>query len=50
MCENCGKIEDIPDTTLPSFEKEIAKRHKFLVKRHSLEFFGLCDECQKIND
>ncbi len=47
VCENCGRIEDIEDTVIPSLEKHIEKKHYFLVKRHSLEFFGLCRNCQK---
>lgn len=46
ICENCGKIEDISDTIVPELEKEIHKKSGFLVKRHSLEFFGLCPLCQ----
>jgi Fur family transcriptional regulator, ferric uptake regulator len=47
VCENCGKIEDVLSQTIPALEKEIQSEHKFLVKRHSLEFFGLCEDCQK---
>jgi Fur family ferric uptake transcriptional regulator len=47
ICENCGKIEDIPDTIIPEIEKELGGKHSFLIKRHSLEFFGLCNDCQK---
>lgn len=47
VCETCGKIEDVSSQVIPALEKEIQKKHKFLVKRHSLEFFGLCSDCQK---
>lgn len=47
ICENCGRIEDIQDTVIPALEKNIAKKHNFIVKRHSLEFFGLCADCKK---
>lgn len=44
ICENCGKLEDIVIS-----EKvlliQVAKKSKFKVKRHNLEFFGLCDKC-----
>jgi len=46
ICGNCDSIEDINDTTVPSLEKEIQQKYKFLVKRHSLEFFGICKNCQ----
>lgn len=47
LCENCGRIEDITDTIIPKMEKNLQKTHKFLIKRHSLEFFGICSNCQK---
>ncbi len=47
ICQNCGKIEDVKDTVIPDFEKKIAKKYKFLVKSHSLEFYGFCNDCQK---
>lgn len=46
VCENCGKIEDVSTQAIPALEKEIQQKHSFLVKRHSLEFFGLCVDCQ----
>lgn len=46
ICENCGKIEDISDLIIPKLEKDIKNKRNFLVKRHSLEFFGLCKLCQ----
>ena len=46
VCTNCGKIEDIPDAYMQEFEKEIKTKKQFLVKSHSLEFFGLCKNCQ----
>lgn len=47
ICENCGKIESVSDTVIPQMEKEILNKQKFLVKKHSLEFFGICNNCQK---
>lgn len=47
ICENCGKIEDISDTVIPAVEKQIHNKYGFLVKRHSLEFFGVCKKCQQ---
>lgn len=47
ICEKCGSVEDIEDTVIPTLEKHIEIEHRFLVKRHSLEFFGVCDNCQK---
>src|SRR6266478_3200114 len=43
LCENCGKVIDIPDTMVPKLQEELEKKYKFIIKRHSLEFFGLCE-------
>jgi len=47
ICESCGKIEDISDCEIESWEQAIAKKKQFIIKRHSLEFYGLCHVCQR---
>lgn len=47
ICQKCGKVEDISDCNISALEKEIKQKKHFLVKEHSLEFFGLCRDCQK---
>ena len=52
VCINCGKIIDYSDFTdqelkfLVEAEKKIAKNYAFEVREHSIEFYGLCKECQ----
>lgn len=46
VCRNCGEIEDISDCNITALEKDIQKIKGFLVASHSLEFFGLCKNCQ----
>lgn len=46
VCESCGGIEDISDCAIEILEKDINKKKGFLVKRHALEFFGVCKQCQ----
>lgn len=46
ICESCGIIEDISDCAIKPLERDIKKKKKFLVKRHTLEFYGLCTNCQ----
>lgn len=46
ICSECGKIEDISDCGLDQMEKTIKRKKGFLVRRHSLEFFGICSICQ----
>ncbi len=49
VCTNCGVIADVRvSEPIEELEQEIAKVHQFLVTRHSLEFFGLCINCQQI--
>ncbi len=47
ICELCGVIEDISDCNIDQLEKNITKKKGLLIKRHSLEFFGLCTVCQQ---
>lgn len=46
ICEKCSSISDISDCGISEWEKEIRSKKGFLVKRHSLEFFGVCSSCQ----
>ena len=47
VCESCGAIEDISDCNIVALEKDIEKRKHIKVTSHSLEFFGICANCQK---
>jgi Fur family transcriptional regulator, peroxide stress response regulator len=46
-CEKCGYIFDLDETVDCSIERKIAKKTGFKIKRHYLEFIGLCCSCQK---
>ncbi len=46
ICEKCGKIEDVLGCGVKELEEEIGKKTGYIVKRHSLEFYGLCSDCQ----
>jgi Fur family ferric uptake transcriptional regulator len=45
VCDQCGSVEDIPldDSILL---KRVRKQTDFQIKSHSLEFFGICANCQ----
>lgn len=47
VCENCGRVEDISDCGIEEWERKIKQKKHFLVKHHSLEFFGICKSCQQ---
>lgn len=46
ICEKCGAIEDISDCKIDEFQKSIESKKQFKVTSHSLEFFGVCKQCQ----
>lgn len=47
ICENCNSIQDVEfEEDLKEEEENIAKTTGFQVKRHALEFFGLCKNCK----
>src|SRR3989344_4717406 len=46
ICMNCKKVEDIDiENDVSKHEKYIFDTKKFKVLNHSLEFFGLCENC-----
>lgn len=48
ICTKCDMVEDIfLDTDLHKEEEEVFKDLGFKITSHSLEFFGLCKNCQK---
>ncbi|MCB9207829.1 MAG: transcriptional repressor [Ignavibacteriales bacterium] len=42
ICSNCGEIEKVPIC----FVSEIKKITKYKITKHTLEFMGLCPNCQ----
>lgn len=47
VCETCGDIQDISDCNIDVLENHIEKKKNFKVTSHSLEFFGICQSCQR---
>lgn len=47
VCTGCGKIVDPEVVSLDEFENEIVRKTGFRILYHRLDFFGLCQECQK---
>lgn len=47
ICVNCKQVKDVEmEKDLDSFSAKIAKQAGFKPVGHSLEFFGLCKDCQ----
>lgn len=47
ICDECGAIEDIGRCSMKRSEKKVEEKLGFKIKNHSLEFFGICRNCQK---
>lgn len=45
ICEKCGRVEDVIDCPIGELEKNITQKQNFIIKRHTLEFFGVCSNC-----
>ena len=46
ICESCGMLEDI-SCSVEEIDQEIKQKKGFTVSHHSLEFYGICKNCQK---
>jgi len=49
-CLNCGESLPVNDCPVHELEKELKTSYRFQVFYHSLEFFGLCEQCQIITN
>ncbi|WP_234121062.1 Fur family transcriptional regulator [Clostridium hydrogenum] len=47
ICTNCGKVTEVEGDLLDALEEKIEKHYNFLIKNHSVKFYGLCSECRK---
>jgi Fur family ferric uptake transcriptional regulator len=47
ICEGCGSVQDIENDDLASLEQKVRGESGFVVRRHTLEFFGLCNKCHQ---
>ena len=47
-CTECNHVECFElEENIADQEREISRRTKFKIQRHILDFFGLCEKCQK---
>ncbi len=54
ICKNCGKILDIQDDCIDkmkevvfNFTQYLEEKYNFSISEHSVDFFGLCNDCKK---
>lgn len=48
ICSECGTVVDFTDCELDELEKKLSQETGFEVEEHLLEFFGHCQNCQRI--
>jgi len=46
VCTGCGRILEFRDDALEARQQAAARRHGFLLQRHSLRLYGRCRSCQ----
>lgn len=46
ICTDCGKIIEFVDPDIEKRQEEIAQRLGFKICEHSMQIFGLCQDCQ----
>ena len=46
ICQICNLVEDISDCNIKEWVRGLEIKKGFLIKNHSLEFFGVCQKCQ----
>lgn len=47
ICERCDSTEEVHCAGINSIIKTLEKSSDFKIKRHNLEFYGLCSKCGK---
>ncbi len=49
ICLQCNRTEDVEHKDAGEMEKRVLRnsQHFSLIKKHSLEFFGICKSCRK---
>lgn len=45
ICTSCGKVIEVEGDLLDSLEHDIQEKYEFMIKNHSVKFYGLCKEC-----
>jgi len=46
VCTQCGAIQDIAACDMHTLEKKVDKEFGFKTQAHTMEFYGLCADCQ----
>jgi len=50
LCVRCGKVDEFVDETIEQLQHTIAERAGYKMTDHVLYIYGICEQCQTIND
>lgn len=45
VCLNCREIIEVEEDLLDNIEERIKSKHNFIIKDHSVKFYGYCSRC-----
>ena len=45
VCVQCGNVDDVPCGPVERFARSLTERLRFKLRRHRLEFYGVCRDC-----
>jgi Fur family ferric uptake transcriptional regulator len=45
ICTGCGRIVEFEDDGIEALQERVTRQHGFVMQRHRLEIYGLCDQC-----
>ena len=49
ICENCDKVTELSGNNLFAYFSKQSEKNNFQYKKHSLEIYGLCENCKTKN-
>jgi Fur family transcriptional regulator, ferric uptake regulator len=45
ICTECGEITEFENQSIERLQEQVARRHRFEIRAHKLELYGLCVDC-----
>lgn len=47
ICTRCGAVTEFENETIERLQSEVAGQFGFVVEKHKLELYGICQKCRK---
>ena len=47
ICTSCGKIVEFLDEEIEKLQEDVAIKNGFKITDHTMQIYGICNECQK---